>query len=66
MNEYSLHSCMDTIEFCVENLHENPFELLGKYIVRAEQDTSFNHTMIDAMKEYISKKGIHWNDKFPL
>lgn len=64
MNEYSLHACIDTIEFCVESLHENPFELLGKYIVRAEQDAFFNRTMIDAMKEYINRKGIHWNDKF--
>lgn len=40
------------------------FELLGKYIVRAEQDKFFNKTMIDAVKKYISDHNIKWDAEF--
>lgn len=62
--DFSLNACMESVEFEVEFLHRNPFEMLGKYIVRAEQDPFFNKTMIDAIKKYINDHKIRWDDEF--
>lgn len=62
--DFSLNACMESVEFEVEFLHRNPFEMLGKYIVRAEQDPFFNKTMIDAIKKYINDHEIKWDDEF--
>lgn len=61
--DFSLEACMESVEFHVEDLGENPFEGLGRAIVRAEQDIFFNKTMIDAYKLYIKEHNLKWNDK---
>lgn len=53
--DYSLEACMKSVVFYVETLHENPYEGLGKAIIRAERDPFFNKTMIDAYKKYINE-----------
>lgn len=63
MADFSLEACMDSVKFSVEVLKENPFEELGRAIVRAEQDVFFNKTMIEAWKKYISDNNLKWNDK---
>lgn len=63
MADFSLSACMESVTFSIEELHENPFELLGRYIVRAEQDIFFNKTMIEAVKQYISDHDMKWNAK---
>lgn len=60
-DQFGMGACLDSIAFEVERLHGNPFEMLGRYLVRADQDVFFNKTMIEAMKEYIRIKGIRWN-----
>lgn len=62
--QFGLKACYEAVEFDVEKLGENPFEMLGRYIVRAEQDMFFNETMIDAVKKYIADKQIKWNVKY--
>jgi hypothetical protein len=63
MADFSLTACMESVTFEVEVLHENPFELLGRYIVRAEQDVFFNKTMIEAVKQYITDHNMKWDNK---
>lgn len=63
MADFSLKACMDSVKFSVETLHENPFEELGRAIIRAEQDVFFNKTMIEAWKKYIEDNNLKWNDK---
>lgn len=63
MADFSLEACMDSVKFSVETLHENPFEELGRAIIRAEQDVFFNKTMIEAWKKYIEDNNLKWNDK---
>lgn len=63
MADFSLNACMESVIFDVEFLHQNPFEELGRAIVRAEQDPCFNKTMIDAWKQYIKENGLKWNNK---
>ena len=63
MADFSLNACMESVIFDVEFLHQNPFEELGRAIVRAEQDPFFNKTMIDAWKQYIKENGLKWNNK---
>jgi hypothetical protein len=59
---YGLNACYQQIKFEVEELHFDPICLLGKYILRNEQDPLFNSTMIPAMKQYIKDNNIKWND----
>ena len=63
MANFSLEACMDSVKFSVEVLNENPFEELGRAIIRAEQDVFFNKTMITAWKKYIQDNNLKWNDK---
>lgn len=56
--DFSLEACIESVEFSVEVLHENPFEQLGRAVIRAEHDTLFNKTMVDAWKKYIKEKNI--------
>ena len=63
MADFSLEACMDSVRFSVEVLHENPFEELGRAIIRAEQDVLFNKTMIEAWKKYIEDNSLRWDDK---
>ena len=63
MADFSLQACKESVKFDVEVLKKNPFELLGRYIVRAEQDIFFNETMIYAVKEYIAENNLKWDDK---
>lgn len=37
-DRFGMQACLDAIAFEVEHLHGNPFEMLGRYLVRAEQD----------------------------
>lgn len=60
--DFSLNACMESVEFDVEVLHKNPFEELGRSIVRAEQDKFFNKTMIDAWKKYIADHDLKWDE----
>ena len=60
---FGLEACMESVVFDIEFLHENPFELLGRWMVRAEQDVFFNKTMITALKQYIKEHDLKWNDK---
>lgn len=62
--DFSLDACYRSVEFHVEELNDNPFTLLGRYIVRAECDPLFNKTMIEAVKKYISDKGLEWNTPY--
>lgn len=61
--DFGLQACLESVEFSVETLHANPFEELGRAIVRAEQDIFFNKTMIEAWKLYIANHDMKWDDK---
>lgn len=61
--DFSLTACLESVEFSVEILHENPFEQLGRAIIRADQDMFFNKTMIEAWKQYIKDHNLKWNDQ---
>lgn len=58
---FGMDACMESVEFDAEYLHKNPFEELGRSIIRAEQDWLFNRTMIEAWKKYIKDHGIRWD-----
>ena len=60
--DFSLKACLESVEFSVEFLHENPFEMLGRYMIRAEQDIFFNKTMIEAVKVYIKEHNLKWDE----
>ena len=62
MADFSLKACLESVEFEVEFLKVNPFEALGRAMVRAEQDVFFNKTMIEAYKTYIKEHNLKWND----
>lgn len=62
MDQFGMAACMESVEFDIEVLHENPFELLGRWMVRAEQDVFFNKTMITALKRYIADRDLKWNE----
>jgi hypothetical protein len=62
-HDFGIKACMESVAFDVETLHMNPFEELGRAIIRAEQDVFFNKTMIEAWKQYIKENGLKWNDK---
>ena len=59
--DLSLKACLESVEFYVEVLHKNPFEELGRAIVRAKQDIFFNKTMITAWETYIEEHNLSWN-----
>ena len=59
--DFSLDACMDSVKFYVETCGHNPFEELGRAIIRAEQDVFFNKTMIDAWKQYIKDHNMSWD-----
>lgn len=61
--DFSLEACMESVKFDVEFFHQNPFEELGRAIVRAEQDAFFNKTMIEAWKKYIRDNELRWDEK---
>lgn len=63
MADFSLRACMESVRFSVDVLHENPFEELGRAVIRAEQDLFFNRTMIEAWKQYIRDHNLRWDDK---
>ncbi len=63
MGDYSLNACLESVTFEVEQLHANPFEMLGRYIIRAKQDMFFNKTMIEAVEKYIDEHHISWNER---
>ncbi len=63
MADFSLRACLESVEFEVECLHGNPFEMLGRYMIRAEQDVFFNKTMIEAVKVYIKENNLRWDHK---
>lgn len=63
MADFSLKACLESVEFEVEFLNVNPFEALGRAIIRAEQDVFFNKTMIEAYKTYIREHDLKWDNK---
>lgn len=63
MADFSLDACYRNVVFEIEECKRNPFELLGRYCIRAEQDIFFNKTMIDALKKYIEDRCICWNSE---
>lgn len=60
--DFSLEACYEAVRFEVEVVGTNVFEALGRAIVRAEQDVSFNNTMIEAYKKYINDHDLGWDD----
>ena len=60
---YNLNSCLEQVRYEIEELHEDPIRLLGKYTLRAEQDPLFNNLMLTAIKQYIKDNSITWNYK---
>ena len=62
-NPFGMDACMESVAFDVEVLHKNPFEELGRSIIRADQDVFFNTRMIAAWKKYIKDHGIEWDQK---
>lgn len=62
---FGMEACMESVKFEVETLGYNPFEMLGRYQVRAEQDKYFNKTMIEATMRYIRENGIKWDKEQP-
>ena len=61
--DFSLKACMESVRFSVEHLQQNPFEELGRAIVRAEQDVFFNKKMIEEWKQYIKENGLKWDEQ---
>lgn len=61
--DFSLDACMKSVEFDIKWAKANPFEALGRAIVRGDQDILFNKTMIEAWKKYIKDAGLKWNDE---
>ena len=58
--DFGLKACLDECKWEVEKLGVNPFEELGKSIIRAENDIFFNKRMVEAWKLYISENGLKW------
>lgn len=53
MKRITMKDCLVDVMFSVEVLGDNPFELLGRFVIRADLDPGFNRAMIDACKQYI-------------
>ena len=62
MADFSLKACKESVKFSVETLKKNPFEELGRAIIRAKQDVLFNKTMIQAYEEYIIENNLKWDE----
>jgi len=62
-NPYGLIACMKSVEFDVETLNRDPFEMLSEYEQRAKEDVLFNKTMIEAVKQYIAENGLTQEEK---
>lgn len=60
MADFSLKACIEECEWEVKHLNANPFEELGKSIMRAENDIFFNKRMIEAWKLYITENELKW------
>lgn len=60
--DFSLKACMESVEFEIKYLGRNPFECLGRAIIRAEQDICYNKTMIEAYRQYIADHNLSWNE----
>lgn len=54
--DFSLNACIKEVKYLVEKRGENPYKLLGEFVVRAETDIFFNKTMVEATKEYIRQE----------
>ena len=52
--DFSLEACYEAVVIEVEEFGFNVFELLGRAIIRAQQDVFYNETMIEAYKKYLS------------
>ena len=61
--DFSLEACLDSVNFYVDVLNRNPFEELGRSIMRAEEDCFFNRTMIEAWKVYIRENNLSWDNR---
>lgn len=57
-NPFGLVACKRSVTFEIEELHEDPFEMLKEYEQRAKEDVFFNIGMIEAVKLYIEEKGL--------
>lgn len=64
IDDFSVSACYESVQFCVERLHDNPFEMLGRFIIRSKQDVLFNSNMIIAAERYIEDHNIKWTDKW--
>lgn len=62
MKSIKLEDAKEVVRMRVEELHTNPFELLGRWNVRKKQDVLFDKTMIEAIELYIEEKGFDWNE----
>lgn len=63
MADFGLKACMESVTFSVEELHENVYEMLGRFIIRDEMDPFFNPMMIEACKKYIRDHKLGWEKK---
>lgn len=61
--DFSINACYESVQFSVEELHEDPLKLLGRYVLRAQTDIFFNKTMIDACIKYLNDHNISWNQR---
>lgn len=60
---FGMKTCIESVRFDVEVLGQNPFEELGRSIIRADQDVFFNRIMIDAWKKYIEDNELTWDHR---
>ena len=61
-NSFGLDACYESVKFDVEFFHKNPFEELGRSIIRAKQDVFFNKTMIEAWEKWIADHEMRWDE----
>lgn len=52
---------MESVRFRAGELRQDPFEELGRAVIRAEQDILFNKTMVEAWKRYILDNNLAWD-----
>lgn len=62
MKSIKLEDAKEVVRMRVEELHTNPFELLGRWNFRKKQDALFDKTMIEALELYIEEKGLNWDE----
>lgn len=61
--DFSLDACFKSAMFQYLKLNANPFEELGRSIIRKSQGPLFNTTMIKAWELVIEKAGLKWDSK---